>query len=115
MATSRMRAQEYGQGTDLDSSRWGAEASWVDALKKRLGGEGSQAHRDDDERRRGQRRQKVQPERQEGAQESGQQLEAAEGCEASGLLEAGFSVCVSLSGHCSAFFPSRIQGGWAGR
>ena len=66
MATSRMRAQEYGQGTDLDSSRWGAEASWVDALKKRLGGEGSQAHHDDNKRRRGQRRQKVQPERQEG-------------------------------------------------
>ena len=32
MATSRMRAQEYGQGTDLDSSRWGAEASWKGAV-----------------------------------------------------------------------------------
>ena len=81
---------------------------------KRLGGEGSQAHHDDNQRR-GQRRQKVQAERQEGARESGQQLEAAEGCEASGLLEAGFLVCVSLSSRCSAFFPSRIQGGWAGR
>ena len=62
-----------GQGTDLGSSRWGVEASWVDALKKSLGGEGSQAHHDDDQRIIGQRRQKVQSERQEGARESSQQ------------------------------------------
>lgn len=86
----------------MGSSRWGVEASWVDALQKRLGGEGSQAHHDDDQRRRGQRRQKVQPERRRGPGTEASRVGGRRGMRGIGLLEAGFSVCVSLSGHCSA-------------